>query len=313
VTVGIVGLGLVGGSLALDLVGQGRAVVGTDIDVDTRGAAGEAGIPVVDSIRAVADAADLVVVAVPPGEVASVLSSVTTAMPDVVVTDVTSVKDPAALGVPDPPPGWVGGHPMAGTERAGFAAARRGMLAGATWLLTPNETTHPDALVAVAELVLSVQAVPVIIDAAEHDRLVAAVSHVTHLLSFGLHGVASGMGRQLVDLVAGPSFRDATRVAASDPRFWADVVRRNQAAVQGVLDDVRAWLEQAMRADVTDLEELLTAARRHPVESASDERSVDLVDLPAQLGELRSLGMAGFAVAAVQRTDTGARLTLRCR
>lgn len=307
--VGIVGLGLVGGSLALDLRDRDVEVVGADTDAEHRHLAADAGIAVVDDLDALATTSRVVVVAVPPAHVAGVVAAVHAAAPHAVVTDVASVKAPATLGVDAPSPRWVGGHPMAGTERTGFAAARPGMLAGATWLLTPADGVDRDALVDVLELVLAVQAVPVVLDADEHDRLVAAVSHVTHLLSYALHDVASGLGRELVDLVAGPSFRDATRVAASDPAFWADVTVRNHDAVGAVLEDVRSWLDAATAEDREALADRLARARRRPLPSTHTAPvAVDLDDVPTALSELRRLGHDGHAVTGLERDGGGARV-----
>lgn len=312
-TVGVVGLGLVGGSLALDLVDRHAPVVATDTDPRARELAAAAGITVVADLTQVATRADLVVVAVPPRVVAATLAEVAAVAPDVVVTDVASVKDPATLGLSAPPARWVGSHPMAGTERTGFVAARRGMLAGATWMVTPADTVDRDALLAVLDLVLSVQAVPVVLDAAEHDRMVAAVSHVTHLLSYALHGVAGQLGRDLVDLLAGPSFRDATRVAASDPVFWADLVHRNRDAVQDVLGQVQAWLDAAASEDADALAARLTAARRRPgPPSHGPPVVVALDDVRGAVARLRELGRDGHVVTAVHRAG-GARVELARR
>jgi prephenate dehydrogenase len=312
-TVGIVGLGLVGGSLALDLVAQGRALIASDTDPDARSQAAAAGIPVASDLDAAIDACQVLVVAVPPAAVAGVLGHATARRPDLVVTDVASVKSPTALGIGTPPTRWIGGHPMAGTERTGFAAARRGMLAGATWLLTPHDDADLDALVATLELVLSVQAVPVVVDAGAHDRLVAAVSHVTHLVSWALHGTASGLGRHVVDLVAGPSFRDATRVAASDPAFWADVVQRNHEAVQDVLGQVQQWLSDAMAADPDTLAARLADARRQPLIGTGDEQDVLLGQAGGTLDDLRRRGAQGYAVTQVTRDAGSVRLTMHRR
>lgn len=314
VPVGIVGLGLVGGSLALDLVDLDVPVLGLDTEPEHRALAAAAGIEVLDDLATLARRTDLVVLAVPPAAVAGVLAELTAAAPEVVVTDVASVKSPATLGVSAPPARWVGGHPMAGTERTGFAAARPGMLAGATWLLTPTDAVDRDALVAVLRLVLSVQAVPVILDAHEHDRVVAAVSHVTHLLAYALHDAAGQHGRELVDLVAGPSFRDATRVAASDPGFWADLTHRNLGAVREVVGEVRDWLSAATTEDAAALTQRLTGARRRPL--APSHRApvgVELDDLPAALARLRRLGQDGHAVTSVAGGPDGVRVEVARR
>ena len=309
--IGIVGLGLVGGSLALDLLDRDLAVVGHDIDPGNRALAADAGVRVADGPRAVAGQVDLVVVAVPPSVVAGVLAEL--ADVDLPVTDVASVKDPRALGVHAAPARWIGGHPMAGTERTGFTAARRGMLAGATWLLTPGDDAATGDVLAVLELVLGVRARPVVVDAGEHDRLVAAVSHVTHLLSFALHGVAGQHGRQVVDLVAGPSFRDATRVAASDPVFWADVASRNGDAVREVLAEVQSWLAEAMEEDATALSERLARARRRPMVTSPDELVLPLDGTADALSRLRDHGRAGYAVTGVEDSPDGARLRMHRR
>lgn len=314
VPVGIVGLGLVGGSLALDLVDRDVPVLGLDTEPEHRDLAAAAGIEVLDDLATLARRADLVVLAVPPAAVAGVLAQVTAAAPEVVVTDVASVKSPATLGVTAPPARWVGGHPMAGTERTGFAAARPGMLAGATWLLTPTDVVDRDALVAVLRLVLSVQAVPVVLDAHEHDRVVAAVSHVSHLLAYALHDAAGQHGRELVDLVAGPSFRDATRVAASDPGFWADLTHRNLGAVREVMGEVQAWLTAATTEDAAALTRRLAGARRRPL--APSHRApvaVELDDLPGALARLRQLGQDGHAVTSVATGSGGVRVEVARR
>jgi prephenate dehydrogenase len=312
-TVGIIGLGLVGGSLALDLVAQGRGLVATDTDPDARSQAADAGIPIVDDLDVVVERCDVLVVAVPPAAIADVIQHVAALRPDLPVTDVASVKSPTALGLNTLPSRWIGGHPMAGTERSGFPAARRGMLAGATWLLTPHDEADLDALTATLDLVLSVQAVPVITDADTHDRLVAAVSHVTHLLAWALHGTASGLGRHVVDLVAGPSFRDATRVAASDPTFWADVVQRNRAAVTDVLGDVQQWLTDAMHEDADTLASRLAGARRHPLVGTGEQQELLLGGPGGTLDDLRALGAQGYAVTHLSRDAGGVRLTLHRR
>ena len=183
------------------------------------------------------------------------------------------------------------------------------MLAGATWLLTPADDVDPSALRTVLELVLAVDARPVVVASDEHDRLVAAVSHVTHLLSYALHGVAAGQGRRVVDLVAGPSFRDATRVAASDPAFWADVAHRNRDAVREVLDGVRTWLAEAVDEDVDALAGRLGDARRRPLPAAPDEAEV-LLDGPEGLARLRAHGRDGYAVVGVEDGVGGPRLRM---
>lgn len=300
-TVGIVGLGLIGGSVALDLLDRDREVVGFDADPEHLDGAATAGVRTLGSVAEVAQAADLVVVAVPPKAVASTLDAVVTANPGVVVTDVASVKAPDALGLTAPlPPHYVGGHPMAGTERSGWSAARRGLLAGAAWMLTPHDEVDLGAFVDVTGLVLDLQARPVVVGMALHDLLVAAVSHAPHLLAFGLHAAATDAAGAAVDLIAGPSFRDATRVAASDPEFWAEVVDRNRTAIRQVVERIQAWLDGAVEADPSALARTLQAARREVLGAASSQ--VEVAVTPGDtsgLVRLRDLGASGHVVTAV--------------
>lgn len=314
-TIGIVGLGLIGGSVALDLMDRGHTVVGIDADENHLAGAAAAGVHALGSIREVAEVADLVVVAVPPGAVAATLHALTSGDPTVVVTDVASVKAPDALGLTTPlPPRYVGGHPMAGTERSGWSAARRGLLAGAAWMLTPHDDVDHDAFVDVTQLVLELQAQPVVIGMAIHDLVVAAVSHVPHLLAYGLHTAASDSAGAAVDLIAGPSFRDATRVAASDPDFWAEVIDRNRAAITEVVGQLQAWLDQATAAERSPLTDLLRGARREVhVQEASHQLVTLTVGDSTGLTRLRDLGGSGHVITRVGHTPAGVEVTLTRR
>jgi len=315
-TIGIVGLGLIGGSLALDLLDRGGDLVGFDRDAGHMAGAAAAGVRTAASLDEVAGAADLVVVAVPPREVATTVGHVTARNASATVTDVASVKSPTALGLPETLPArYVGGHPMAGTERSGWAAARRGLLAGAAWLLTPHDDVDLGAFADVVELVLDLQARPVVVDMQTHDLLVAAVSHVPHLLAYGLHATASASAGAAVDLIAGPSFRDATRVAASDPAFWAEVVDRNRTAIREVVGRMQAWLDGAIDADGAGLIELLTDARREVTAGGVSDQAVSLrVEDPVPgLVDLRALGTTGHVITALERAETSIEVTLARR
>ncbi|MBY5162355.1 prephenate dehydrogenase [Salsipaludibacter albus] len=300
-TVGVVGLGLLGGSIALELVGLGDHVVGHDPDPDTVARAATRGIEMLDDPAAVAAASDLVVVATPIAHVPGLVEEV--AHGGATVTDVASVRAPGALGFdPDTAPAnWVGGHPMAGTERRGFAAAHRGLVVGSPWLLTPHDAIDPGALVDVVELALRLGARPLVLDAHLHDTVVATTSHLTHLLSWALHADARSLGTGVVDHLAGPSFRDATRVAASSPEFWADLLGRNRDAVRLALDRVRDWLDATVAAQQDDLVARLAAAQRvpGPPSAPSETVTVDLADVATALADLRRAGAAGRAITGI--------------
>ncbi len=305
-TVGIVGLGLLGGSLALDLVETGVHVRGLDPDPATQARAAARGIEVVAHLDAVADA-EVVVVATPTARVADTVRALVAAGP-VPVTDLASVRTAAALGWGDEPmpPTWVGGHPMAGTERRGFGAAQRGLVVGASWLLTPHDGVDVVALATTVSLVLGLGARPVVLAPDLHDTVVATTSHLPHLVAWALQARAHDLGEGMLAL-AGPSFRDATRVAASDPSFWADLLDRNRVAVVAALDELQAWLADTADATRDDLVERLSAARRVPGPPPVGTRTtvVDLADLPTALARLRAAGAQGRAVVEVT-SDAGA-------
>lgn len=308
--VGVVGLGLIGGSLALDLLASGAEVVGTDVDADTRRAAAAAGVTVVDDVEAVARRCRVVVVATPVGLVPDTVRRVLDAAPDVVVTDVGSVKADVVAALADAPR-FVAGHPMAGTERSGFDGARTGLLAGAPWIVAPTEATDVAAVAAVLELVLAVDARPTVVTGEQHDRVVALVSHAPHLLAFALHATALRAPHDAL-AVAGPSFRDATRVAASDPTFWADLLGRNREAVREVVADLGTWLADTVAVDDEDLRSRLVAARRDPVTVPPDLPPVEVAlgDGGDGLERLRRLGAEGRTVTAVHRTGDVVRVVV---
>lgn len=259
--VGIVGLGLIGGSLAKDLLAAGIVVLGSDPDPRTRRLAAEAGIEMMDPDE-LAHRADLAVVATPLSMVGGLVRDLLAASPSLVVTDVASVKTEVAAAFSNEPR-VVPGHPMAGTERSGFEAARSGLLAGAPWLLTPTRATAVTAVAQVIDVVQKVGARPSVVTPHMHDAIVASVSHAPHLFAFALQSLT---GRVDADLaaVAGPSFRDATRVAASDPTFWADLIGRNREAVTATLDEMMTWIEATLAADEDGRRQRLAAARRDP-------------------------------------------------
>lgn len=310
-SVGIVGLGLLGGSVALDLVARDVRVLGVDPDPITRERATARGVEVVAGLGRFDDV-DIVVVATPTASVARTVMDVVAAG-SAPVTDLASVRRLEALGWGrDPlPDRWVGGHPMAGTERRGFAAAQRGLVVGAPWLLTPHDGVAAEALARTVELVLLLGARPVVVAADQHDRVVATTSHLPHLVAWALQAGALARGQGVVGL-AGPSFRDATRVAASDPGFWADLLDRNRVAVTQALADLQSWLDEAGHASRDDLARRLEHARRvpGPVATSTTRTVVPLATMDRGLERLRELGAAGGRVVEVTSRPDGPALVV---
>lgn len=270
-TIAVVGLGLIGGSVALDARAAGWPLVATDTDPVQREAAAAAGIAVVDRLEDAVVGADLVVVATPAAQVAEVLRRTDEACTSpVLATSVASVQASEALGLGDlglRHVTHVGGHPMTGTERSGFGAARRGMFDGSPWIVTPQPGDPRRAFAAVVDLALGLRAMPVVLRPQAHDRTVALLSHLPHVLAYTAYRRLRLVDDGGTEHLAGGSFRDVTRVAATRPSFWSEVLHLNRSAVADLVADVAADLgeiEAALRdeAGAAALEELLDSGHR---------------------------------------------------
>jgi prephenate dehydrogenase len=266
----IVGVGLIGGSLALaaraagllgETVGLGRSEANLATALQRR---------IVD--RTTRDPAaigrvDLVVLAVPVRSTASTAAALLPHLaPGTVVTDVGSVKREVveameALLPRDRP--FVGAHPIAGSEQAGAAAATADLFRGARCVLTPTARTDPQALERVRALWRGVGARVEEMSPQAHDGALAWTSHVEHALAYALVRAIAGADPSLLAL-EGPSLRDATRVAASPAELWRDIFLANAEAVSGAIAAVAAELEglraAIARGDAAALHDLLDAA-----------------------------------------------------
>jgi prephenate dehydrogenase len=236
--IAVVGLGLVGGSLALRLVERGHDVSACDPDAGTRAAAAAAGVDVHEEPGPWLGDAELVVVATPLDAMSDVLRTVAR-FGDGTVIDVGSVKVAVHRAAEDAGLGgrFVGAHPMAGTEHSGFGAASSELLAGATWAVTfTPETDHERLLEVVRFLCREVDARVTVLEPAVHDRSVAVVSHGPHVAASMLLAALGGDEHPAVSAtLAAGSFRDGTRVAGTNTARTANMVLENRAAMAGYL------------------------------------------------------------------------------
>ncbi len=206
-----------------------------------------------EAAASVADAArhaDLVFVAIPVGAIVGAVLEALDAG-DALVTDVGSVKGPLVAAIekarPDAAARFLGGHPMAGSEQDGIDAARRDLFVGATWVLTPTAATEDTSYAQLRGLLRAFDAEVVTVTPEDHDVLVALVSHVPQLASSTLMDVAmahEAEHRALLRLAAG-GFRDMTRIAASQPAIWLDILTSNRDAVLAALDTYLQALQDA--------------------------------------------------------------------
>lgn len=225
------------------------------------------GVPGTSDLATAVRDADLVVLCVPPAAIVPLGERLVPLLaPGAVVTDVGSVKTSivATLGRAFPDGRFVGGHPMAGRERGGLASARADLFEGALCLLTPEADTDPAAVARVETFwrTLGCRAVPHV-SAAEHDRVVARVSHLPHLLAGALLAVTDPAARAC----AGPGFRDSTRLAAGPPELWKEILSLNRVAVKDAVlalaGELRRLADGPLSGDAVDAEaELETYLRR---------------------------------------------------
>jgi prephenate dehydrogenase len=228
---GIVGVGLIGGSIGLAARAAGWEVIGVDAPIVLEKATELEAIDRASTLKEAREA-DLVVLAAPISRIAALIEDL--APTDACVTDVASTKTKIVYEAEARDLRFVGGHPMAGSQLSGVVNAREDLFHGARYFLTPAGETDPETYREVARFVRSLGAMPTAIDPEKHDLLVAALSHLPHLMAVALLKVASDISPEALSF-AGPSFRDLTRVGASSPELWSDILAENAPALGEVL------------------------------------------------------------------------------
>ncbi len=272
--VGIVGLGLIGGSIALAArqIWASGLVIGVDSNEVLERAVALHAIDVASSDLTIVSEADLVILAAPADENVRLLSQ----LPDyidkpVIVSDVGSTKRSIVEAASRLPAHvtFIGGHPLGGSASAGIQAARADLFAGRPWLFTPRDETEDgvkasDALERLFEFVKGLGAVPRTMDAARHDHLMAYISHMPQLVVSALMQiVGDAVGEEGLSL-SGRGLRDTTRLAGSPPRIWTDICAANADEIGPALDGLIDALTR-LRLGLHDreaIERLFEAARR---------------------------------------------------
>ncbi len=299
-SVAIAGTGLIGASIGLGLARAGWEVSGWDPDPATLATVHEMGAiaTAFDSFESLVAAADeLVILAGPPRAILEQIEIIET---PVLVIDVAGVKVDVVARAGDKR--FVGTHPMAGREIRGPAGATPSLFRGATWVITTNGAAAAD-LEYVEGVLEQLGARPVRMTAGEHDAGVAMISHLPQVLATALVNEAADRTKTL-ELVAG-SFRDLTRVAASDPAIWVDVLELNTPQVLAVIEDFRERLDKVATAlsdgDDDSIRAFLGRGRqiRRSLAPGSVPVRVALADQP---GELARVGRA-FGTASVDVRD----------
>jgi prephenate dehydrogenase len=281
--IAVLGVGLIGGSIGLAARRRLDAeVTGFDPERANLDRAIELGAldRAAGSAAGALDGAELVFCAAPvrelPGLVAEAISA---SAPEATITDVGSTKRELVAGLADVEglERFVGGHPLAGAETAGVANARADLFEGARWYLTPTDRTSGIAYDRLQRAVADLGARPAAIDADAHDRMMATISHLPHVVANALASAAAealGDGGERLPEV-GPSFRDATRVAGANPAIWSDIFATNREAVAREVETIAARLAEAAElirggvlADVDSWHRAAAADRQRLLEAA---------------------------------------------
>lgn len=283
----VIGTGLIGTSVALALVQRGVTVHLADHDPEQARTAAALGA---GTDEAPSRPVDLAIVAAPPAHVAAVLADAVRKGAARGYIDVASVKggprrELEALGLDLSV--YIGTHPMSGREKSGPLAATADLFEGRPWVLTPTRDTDTEVLNLALELVSHCRAVPVVMEADAHDRAVALVSHMPHLVSSMVAARLEHAEEAAVRL-CGQGIRDVTRIAASDPRMWIDILSANPGPVADLLSDVSADLDAAVRA---------LRALQSPDETERREGTAGIEDMlrRGNAGQVRVPGKHGSA------------------
>lgn len=253
----IIGVGLIGGSIGMALRKKRLARIVIGVGPDARALKKAVSLKAIDryqpnlrKIKQTVQGADLVILATPVGEFEKVARRLVPVLPEkTIVTDVGSVKGPMVRSLErlfSPSGGrFVGGHPVAGREKSGAEAASATLFSGALCILTPTPQTSPRTVQTVRRLWKAIGAQVVLMDPNAHDRILAAVSHLPHVIAYALVNTVLEIQSRDGDLLryAAGGFKDFTRVAASSSEMWRDICLANR---ENVVEAIEAY-EKTLR------------------------------------------------------------------
>jgi prephenate dehydrogenase len=260
----IVGLGLMGGSLAKALKGQVSQLIGIDSHAATRQLALSQGIvdAVTTNLGSAARSADLLILATPVSIILDILSQLPQLCPEgCMVMDLGSTKQAICAQMDGLPPSFsaIGGHPMCGKETAGLHAADTDLFREQTFVLARNKRTNPQIEQLALAIIDRLGARPLFLPPAEHDQLVAVTSHLPYLISAALMHRAIAEDDARIWSVSASGFRDTSRLAGSDPRMMLDILLTNREAVLASLKAYQLGLAQVEELLRTEDEAALSA------------------------------------------------------
>jgi prephenate dehydrogenase len=296
--IGVVGLGLIGGSIARRLAELPDLYepIGYDVKDESR-----AGLELAGSVEELARGAELVIVAVPPTQTAAVVAAVLAADRNVLVTDVASVKAPIVEAVGQAER-YLPSHPLAGAETTGWRAAKAELLNSTTWAVCPPAAGAPaETFCRWAAVFDAFDARLIVCDPLEHDVAVARTSHAPHVVASAMAAaLADQRSPRLAAALSGGAFHEVARLASSDHDLWGQIIALNGTHIAEAIADLRAALDKAPDwPRGSEAAELVHDLRwREPVWERRE------FDWPAW-EELTQLGREGIAIRRPALTDSG--------
>ncbi|WP_018751392.1 prephenate dehydrogenase [Paenibacillus sanguinis] len=322
--IAIFGVGLIGGSLALCFKGKpGITVVGHAHRPESLTRMEERDVVDVATLsmeEAVQDA-DFIFLCVPVGKLEAYLQKLTglPLKPGCIVTDVGSTKAAVAAcaaALASPGVYFIGGHPMAGSERSGVEAASTLLFENAYYVLTPPQDVPEAAYLRLAELLTYTRAQIVRVDPIMHDQIVGAISHLPHIIAVALVNQVRGYNEdnELYRMLAAGGFRDITRIASSDPIIWRDILLSNQEVLLGLLKDwnreIAGFIQLLEERDGEGIEQAFQTAnqfrgelpeRRKGAITSSFDLYIDVPDHPGIIGQIATeLGLRHINLSNMQ-------------
>ena len=247
--IGIIGLGLIGGSLGIDLRSQGHQILGISRQETTCQIAVQRGVADLASTNLeILQDTDIIIICTPIDAIAPTIKQLIPHLnPNTIITDVGSVKYPIVKACSELWANFVGGHPMAGNTNTGIDAAQSNLFKGATYVFTPTEQTMPEAVEKLKAIALELNAVPYICDAKIHDRAVSWISHLPVMVSASL--IIACLQEEpntleLAQILASSGFRDTSRVGGGNPELGVMMAKYNREELLRSLDNYRNNLDE---------------------------------------------------------------------
>ncbi|MCX7921070.1 MAG: prephenate dehydrogenase [Clostridia bacterium] len=323
----IIGLGLIGGSLARALgerlhIRDITAVNRTQEAIDAALKDGCISRGFTELDESIWDS-DIIFICTPVRRAVELLELVAQkAKPGCIITDVGSTKAEIIDYISKMPnaPLFIGGHPMAGAEKTGYTASFAHLFENAYYILSPSKTSDQYSMDLMTELVKEIGAIPITLDAYEHDRITGCISHVPHIIASSIVNLvrSSDTPDAKMQMLAAGGFKDITRIASSSPEMWENIVISNKQQIEGILENyveiINNFKEYIQTNDIKNIYSFFETAKNYRDSIPTSKRGlicplyeivVDVVDKPGIIGEIATiLGAGGINIKNINVSNS---------